>query len=229
MMLKNHPALNAFVAILVRDLTLGFRHRSDLANPLLFYFIVVIMFPFAIGPGQEILQRIAPGVIWIAALLASTLALDLMFRSDFEDGTLEQLLLSPSPMLLMVIAKIIAHWLLTGAPVIVIGMLLGSVLNLHANAFMPLLFTLLLGTPVLSLVGSAATALTIGLRSSGMLLAILILPLYIPVLIFAVAAVNNAAQGLSIQGELYFLGAILILSATLAPFATAASLRIRLG
>jgi heme exporter protein B len=166
---------------------------------------------------------------WVAALLASTLALDLMFRSDFEDGTLEQLLLSHHPVILLVIAKITAHWLLTGAPIIVAGIFLGIILNLQENSFIPLLLTLLLGTPVLSLVGSAATALTIGLRSSGMLLALLILPLYVPVLIFAVAAVNNAAQGLSIQGELFFLSAILVLSATLAPFATAASLRIRLG
>jgi heme exporter protein B len=205
------------------------RHRAELVNPLLFYLIVVMMFPLAIGPNQEMLQRIAPGVIWVAALLASTLALDLMFRSDFEDGTLEQILLSHHPVILLVIAKITAHWLLTGAPIIVAGILLGIILNLQENSFIPLLLTLLLGTPVLSLVGSAATALTIGLRSSGMLLALLILPLYVPVLIFAVAAVNNAAQGLSIQGELYFLSAILVLSVTLAPFATAASLRIRLG
>jgi len=220
---------NAFIAVLQRDLTLGMRHRAELVNPLLFYLIVVMMFPLAIGPNQEILQRIAPGVIWVAALLASTLALDLMFRSDFEDGTLEQLLLSHHPVILLVIAKITAHWLLTGAPIIVAGIFLGIILNLQENSFIPLLLTLLLGTPVLSLVGSAATALTIGLRSSGMLLALLILPLYVPVLIFAVAAVNNAAQGLSIQGELFFLSAILVLSATLAPFATAASLRIRLG
>jgi len=220
---------NAFIAVLQRDLTLGMRHRAELVNPLLFYLIVVMMFPLAIGPNQEMLQRIAPGVIWVAALLASTLALDMMFRSDFEDGTLEQLLLSHHPVILLVIAKITAHWLLTGAPIIVAGIFLGIILNLQENSFIPLLLTLLLGTPVLSLVGSAATALTIGLRSSGILLALLILPLYVPVLIFAVAAVNNAAQGLSIQGELFFLSAILVLSATLAPFATAASLRIRLG
>ncbi len=220
---------NAFIAVLQRDLTLGMRHRAELVNPLLFYLIVVMMFPLAIGPNQEMLQRIAPGVIWVAALLASTLALDLMFRSDFEDGTLEQILLSHHPVILLVIAKITAHWLLTGAPIIVAGIFLGIILNLQENSFIPLLLTLLLGTPVLSLVGSAATALTIGLRNSGMLLALLILPLYVPVLIFAVAAVNNAAQGLSIQGELYFLSAILVLSITLAPFATAASLRIRLG
>ncbi len=220
---------NAFIAVLQRDLTLGMRHRAELVNPLLFYLIVVMMFPLAIGPNQEMLQRIAPGVIWVAALLASTLALDLMFRSDFEDGTLEQILLSHHPVILLVIAKITAHWLLTGAPIIVAGIFLGIILNLQENSFIPLLLTLLLGTPVLSLVGSAATALTIGLRNSGMLLALLILPLYVPVLIFAVAAVNNAAQGLSIQGELYFLSAILVLSVTLAPFATAASLRIRLG
>ncbi len=224
-----YPLFNAFNAVLQRDLLLGFRHRSEIANPLIFFLLVVTMFPFALGPDQEVLRRIGPGIIWVAALLAASLSLELMFRSDFEDGTLEQMLLSPFPVVMLVIAKIIAHWLLTGMPLIVIGGFLAVLLNMTAESICPLVVTLLLGTPVLSLVGAAAMALTVGLRSSGLLLALLILPLYIPLLIFSVAAVDNATQGLSIKGELYFLGAILILAITLAPFATAASLKIRLG
>ncbi len=227
--MQTRSTAKAFKAILYRDLLLGLRNRSDLINPLIFFLIVVTMFPLALGPEREILQRIAPGVIWVAALLAASLSLELMFRSDYEDGSLEQLLLSHYPVTLLVVAKIVAHWLQTGAPLILAGMFLGILLHLPSSLMVPLLLTLLLGTPVLSLVGSAAVALTIGLRGGGMLLALLILPLYIPVLIFSVAAVDNAAQGFSIKGELYFLSAILVLAATLAPFATTASLRIRLG
>ena len=217
------------MSILHRDILLGLRHRSELANPLIFFLIVVSMFPLALGPEREILQRIGPGVIWVAALLATSLSLEMMFRSDYEDGTLEQILLSKHPVTVLVIAKIVAHWLQTGAPLILAGIFLGILLHLPSSLLFPLVLTLLLGTPVLSLVGSAAVALTIGLRGGGMLLALLILPLYIPVLIFSVAAVDNAAQGFSIRGELYFLSAILVLAVTLAPFATTASLRIRLG
>jgi len=219
----------AFMSVLHRDILLGLRHRSELANPLIFFLIVVSMFPLALGPEREILQRIGPGVIWVAALLATSLSLEMMFRSDYEDGTLEQILLSQHPVTVLVIAKIVAHWLQTGAPLILAGTFLGILLHLPNSLLFPLVLTLLLGTPVLSLVGSAAVALTIGLRGGGMLLALLILPLYIPVLIFSVAAVDNAAQGFSIKGELYFLSAILVLAITLAPFATTASLRIRLG
>ena len=227
--MKIRSTVNAFMSILHRDILLGLRHRSELANPLIFFLIVVSMFPLALGPEREILQRIGPGVIWVAALLATSLSLEMMFRSDYEDGTLEQILLSKHPVTVLVIAKIVAHWLQTGAPLILAGIFLGILLHLPASLLFPLVLTLLLGTPVLSLVGSAAVALTIGLRGGGMLLALLILPLYIPVLIFSVAAVDNAAQGFSIRGELYFLSAILVLAVTLAPFATTASLRIRLG
>ena len=220
---------SGFIAVLKRDLALAIRHRSEIINPILFFFMVVTMFPLALGSNQEMLQRIAPGVIWVAALLACTLSLDLMFRSDFEDGTLEQLLLSHQPLIILVLAKISAHWLITGAPLIVAGIFLAALLHVSTIPMLALLITLLLGTPVLSMIGSAAMALTIGLRGGGMLLALLILPLYIPVLIFSVAAVDNAAQGLPITAELYFLSALLVLAVTLAPFATAASLRIRLG
>jgi len=224
-----NPSLQAFNAVLIRDLKLGLRHRGELLNPLLFFLIVVTMFPLALGPDRQVLQTHAPAVIWVAALLASSVSMDMMFRSDFEDGTLEQILLSPCPDIILVMAKVLAHWLLTGAPLTVFALLLSVFLYLPTAALGPLLLTLLLGTPILSLVGSVGVALTVGLRGGGMLLALLVLPLYMPVLIFAVAAVNNTLKDLSIQGEIYILSAMLILALTLAPFATASSLRIRIG
>jgi len=218
-----------FLAVLRRDLLIGLRHRSELFNPLVFFFIVVTMFVLALGPYADTLKQVAPAVIWVAALLASTLSLDMLFHSDLDDGSLEQFLLSPHPLIIIVIAKILAHWLLTAAPLIVAALFLGLMVYLPQSAIVPLLLTLLLGTPVLSLVGAVLGALTVGLRGSGILLTLLILPLYIPVLIFSVATVDNAAKGLAITGELYFLGAMLVLSVTLAPFATASSLRVRFG
>ncbi len=219
----------SFSAVLMRDLKLGFRHSSDLLNPLLFFLMVVTMFPLALGPDKITLQQNAPAVIWVAALLASSVSLDSMFRTDFEDGSLEQILLSPQPAIILVMAKILAHWLMTGAPLTIFALLLGMLLYLPTAAFLPLLASLLIGTHIFSLVGSVGVALTVGLRGSGMLLALLILPLYMPVLIFAVAAVNNALNGMSVRGEFYFLCALLILAFTLAPFATVSSLRIRMG
>jgi heme exporter protein B len=220
---------NIFIAVLRRDLLIGLRHRSELFNPLVFFFIVVTMFVLALGPYENTLRQVAPAIIWVAALLASTLSLDMMFHSDLEDGSLEQFLLSPHPLIIIVIAKILAHWLLTAAPLMVAALFLGLMVYLPQAAMLPLLLTLLLGTPVLSLVGAVLTALTVGLRGSGILLTLLILPLYIPVLIFSVATVDNASKGLAITGELYFLGAMLVLAVTLAPFATASSLRVRFG
>jgi len=226
----NITAITAvFLAVLRRDLMIGLRQRSELVNPLVFFFIIVTLFALALGPYEETLSQSAPAVIWVAALLASTLSLDKMFHSDLDDGSLEQFLLSHHPLTIIVVAKIAAHWLLTSAPLIVAALFLGQMVYLPQTAMVPLLVTLLLGTPVLSLVGAILVALTVGLRGSGILLTLLILPLYIPVLIFSVATVDNAAKGLAITGELYFLGAILVLAATLAPLATATSLRIRLG
>ncbi len=221
--------LNVFITILKRDLSLGLRRSSEIANPLIFFFIVVIIFPFALGPDSNLLQRIMPGVIWIAVLLSATLSLDMMFRSDFEDGSLELMLLSSHPMTLLIMAKITAHWLLTGAPLILASIFLSAILNLPVESLLCLFITMMLGTPVLSMVGSAVMALTVGLRGGGVLLALLILPLYIPVLIFSIAAIDNAILGLPITGEIYILGALLILAITLAPFATSTSLRIRFG
>ena len=223
-------AWHAFKAILLRDLKLGFRHMSDLLNPLLFFLIVVTLFPLALGPQKSVLQQHASAIIWVAAVLATSVSLDKMFRSDMEDGSLEQILLSPYPDIILVMAKILAHWLMTGAPLTIFALLLSSILlYLPDDMYFTLLATLLLGTPILSMVGSVAVALTVGLRGGGMLLVLLILPLYMPVLIFAISAVNNSMRGLSVAGEYLFLGGMLVLALTLAPFATAYALKIRMG
>jgi heme exporter protein B len=226
--LKSH-FLSAFYIILKRDLILAYRHRSELANPLLFFIIVVSLFPLGVGPESKTLQIIAPGVIWVAALLAAMLSLDSIFRSDFEDGTLEQLALTPYSLSLLVFAKTLAHWLVTGLPLIILAPLLGVLLFLPNEAMTTLIYTLILGTPVLSLIGSIGVALTVGLRKGGVLLSLLVLPLYIPVLIFGANAVNVAADGLSVTGQLYFLSALLVLALTLAPIAAAAALRVSLS
>ncbi len=220
--------LAAFVVILRRDLTLALRTRSEIANPLLFFVIVISLFPLAVSPEPKVLQTLAPGVIWVAALLATMLSLDSIFRSDFEDGALEQMLLSPHSTSILVLAKVLAHWLVTGVPLILLSPLLGVLLNLPTEAMPALLATLALGTPVLSLVGAIGVALTVGLRRGGVLLSLLVLPLYIPVLIFASNAIATAGAGLEIRGQLYFLAALLALALTLSPFATAAALRISL-
>lgn len=227
--MSTNTLTGVFLAILRRDLLIGLRHRSELFNPLVFFFIVVTLFVLALGPYENTLRQVAPAIIWVAALLASTLSLDMMFHADLEDGTLEQFLLSPHSLTVIVLAKITAHWLMTAAPLIAIALFLGLMVYLPQAALLPLLLTLLLGTPVLSLVGAVLVALTAGLRGSGILLTLLILPLYIPVLIFAVATVDNAVKGLAVTGELYFLGAMLALASTLAPFAATAALRIRFG
>jgi len=216
-------------AVLRRDLALAFRHRSELANPLLFFVLVTSLFPIAVSPEPTLLRALAPGVIWVAALLATLLSLDAMFRSDFDDGTLEQLLLSPTPLPLLVLGKIAAHWLVTGLPLIVVAPLLAATLALPAAPAAALVVTLSLGTPTLSLVGAVGVALTVGLRKGGALLALVVLPLYVPVLVFGTTAVEAAAAGLPITGHLYVLGALLALAASLAPLAAAAALRITAG
>ncbi|MEN9848256.1 MAG: hypothetical protein RL368_996 [Pseudomonadota bacterium] len=221
--------MSAFGILLKRDLLLAYRRRSELANPLLFFVMVVSLFPLGVSPESKVLQTIAPGIIWVAALLAALLSLDTLFRSDFEDGSLEQMVLSHHSLPLLVLAKVLAHWLVAGLPLLVIAPFLGVLLFLPNDAMFPLMVTLLLGTPVLSLIGAIGVALTVGLRRGGVLLSLLVLPLYIPVLIFAASAVATAGTGLPIAGQLYFLAALLTLSLTLAPFAAAAALRISLS
>lgn len=223
----NEPSLSrAFLLLLRRDLTLAYRHRAELANPLLFFVIVVSLFPMGVSPESGILATIAPGVIWVAALLATMLSLDMMFRSDYEDGALEQILLSPHPVSVLVLAKVLAHWLVTGLPLLVLAPLLGVLLFLPSGAMPALIVTLALGTPVLSLIGAIGMALTVGLRRSGVLLSLLVLPLYIPVLIFGANAVDAAAAGLPVTGQIYFLGSMLVLALSLSPVAIASALRI---
>ena len=219
----------AFAAVLERDLRLAVRRRGELAQPLIFFAAVATLFPLALGPEPALLARIAPGILWVAALLATLLPLERMFRPDFEDGTLEQMLLSPHPASVLALAKVVAHWLVTGLPIIVFAPVIGLFLQLPGQALPVLLATLALGTPLLALIGAIGVALTVGLRSGGPLLALLLLPLYVPVLIFAAGAVDRAVAGLPVAGPLYMLAALLLLALTLAPLAIAAALRISLS
>jgi heme exporter protein B len=221
--------IGPFLALLKRDLLLAFRHRGELANPLLFFLIVVTLYPLGVSPEEALLRKIAPGVIWIAALLAALYSLENMFRSDFDDGSLEQMALSPYPLSLLVLAKVLAHWLVSGLPMLLLAPLLALFLAMPTPALTVLELTLLIGTPLLSLIGSIGVALTVGLRRGGILLTLLVLPLYIPVLIFATNAVSAAAAGMAVTGQLYFLAAMLVLALTLVPLATAAALRISLS
>ena len=224
--MSTHGLMHSFCTLLKRDLLLAFRHRSEIANPALFFIIVVSLFPLGVSPEMRVLQILGPGVIWVTALLATMLSLESIFRSDFEDGSLEQMLISPRPVAVLVLAKVLAHWLVTGLPLMVLAPLLGVLLSLPGEAIAMLVVTLALGTPVLSFVGAIGVALTIGLRRGGALLSLLVLPLYVPVLIFAANAVASSGAGLPVTGHLYLLGALLVLSVTLAPLATAAALRI---
>ncbi len=219
----------AFASLLRRDLTLALRRRGELAHPLLFFVMVVSLFPLGLGLESAILRRIAPGVIWVAALLAAMLSLERIFHSDFDDGSLEQIVLSPYPTSLLVVAKALAHWLTSGLPLLLLAPVLGLLLHLPAAALGVLVLTLALGTPVLSLIGAIGVALTVGLRRGGVLLSLLLLPLYVPVLIFATSAVAGSAAELPVSAQLSLLAALLVLALTLAPFAAATALRITTG
>ncbi|MGC3833253.1 heme exporter protein CcmB [Moritella viscosa] len=209
-----------FIQVIKRELITAFRRKSDILNPLWFFIIVITLFPLGIGPEPNLLLRIAPGVIWVAALLSALLSME---------RSLEQLMLTDTPLGLIVTAKVVAHWLLTGLPILFVSPLLAVFLSLDANTFMATFITLLLGTPVLSFVGAIGVALTVGLRKGGVLLSLLILPLFIPVLIFATSAIDAASFGVSYSGPVAILGAMLAASVTLSPFAIAASLRVSLS
>lgn len=215
----------AFFAIIRRDLLLAFRHRADMANPLFFFVLIVTLFPLAVGAQPNLLQSMAPGVIWVSALLAALLSLDSLFRSDFEDGSLEQMLLSPHALSVLVLGKIIAHWLVTGLPLLLVAPLLALFLGLPEQAMGTLWLTLILATPLLSLIGAIGVALTVGLRRGGMILSLLVLPLYIPVLIFASNAVDRAASGLPVGAQLNILLAMLLAALVLVPLPTSAALK----
>ncbi len=219
----------AYVFLLRRDLLLALRNRAEYAMPLLFFVLVVTLFPLALGALPELLARIAPGIVWVGALLAAMLSLPSIFRSDFDDGSLEQILLSAHPVAVLVLAKVCAHWLVTGLPLLLVAPLLAEMLGLPGAAQPMLMTTILLGTPSLSLVGAIGVALTVGLRKGGIILALLVLPLYVPVLIFAASAIDNAAMGLGTTTQIYMLLAFLLLSLSLSPWATAAALRMSAG
>ncbi|MDG2537619.1 heme exporter protein CcmB [Dyella jiangningensis] len=225
----SHATLaSACAAVLRRDLTLAWRRRGDITMPVLYALIVVTLFPFALGPEDALLQRIAGGVVLLTMLLAMLLALDAMFRSDIEDGSLEQLMLSPQPLAMMLAMKILAHWITTALPLIVVAPLLAGMLHLPAPVMPVLIYALLLATPLLSLLGAVLVALTAGSRRSGMLLALMLLPLCVPVVIFAAGAVAAAQQGLPWLAPIAWLGAALVMALVLAPLACAAALRIAL-
>jgi heme exporter protein B len=219
----------AMKAVILGDLRAWFRQPQDLLNPLLFFVLVVMLFPLGVSPEIGFLQQAGAGILWVAALLSVLLSLDHLFRHDFDNGTLEQLVLQPQPLFLLVLAKSLAHWLLTGLPLVLLTPLLAVMVHLDGNSIAILCLTLLIGTPVLSLIGAIGAALTLGLRSAGVLLSLMIIPLYIPVLIFGTGTVMAASEGAPVSGQLALMGAFLVLALTLAPFAVAAALRISLS
>jgi heme exporter protein B len=211
--------------VIQRDLRLALRQGSDSLMVVGFFVLTVTLFPFGLGPESNLLERTAAGILWVTALLASMLSLDRLFQGDYEDGSLELLTLTPTALEILVIGKIAAHWLTTALPILLAAPVLALLLHLNQDAFPALMLTLLLGTPTLSLIGALGAALVLGARRGGVLLSLLILPLYVPVLIFAVGAVDAAAQGLPVRGHLLILGGLLLAALPLAPLATVAALR----
>jgi len=218
--------IRALLAVLRRDLLLAMRQRGDVANVLLFFVIVITMFPLGVGPDKDTLRLIAPGIVWVAALLAAILSLGRLFALDYADGTLEQILLSGQPLSLTVLGKIAAHWLMTGAPITALSIMLAMVFDMAVGPGATLVASLLLGTPSLSLIGAVGAALTLGLRGAGVLVTLLVLPLYVPVLICGALAVNASVGGLSPVPWLMILGALSLGATALAPWAIAAALRV---
>jgi heme exporter protein B len=220
--------VSAFLAIVRRDLLLAMRRKSEVLTALFFFIIVVSLFPLGIGPEPTLLKKIAPGILWVAALLSTMLSLNRLFATDHADGTLEQLVLSPTPLGLLVAGKIAAHWLTSGLPLVLLAPVLGIQFDLDPPALGILIIALLLGTPLLSLIGAIGAALTLGVRGGGVLLSLLVLPLYIPALIFGAGAVEAHISGLGATGHLSLLAALLALAVFFAPWATTAALRISL-
>ena len=218
--------MGLYISVLYRDLLLAVRRRRELANPLVFFVIVVSLFPLGVSPEREVLSQLAPGVIWVTALLATLMSMDTMFRSDYDDGSLEQLLLMPGPKILLIGAKITAHWLSIGLPLVVLAPLMSLLLYFPTHAIGSLMITLLISTPILSLLGAVGVALTLSLRSGGILSSLLILPFYIPVLIFSTMAINASTANLPVSGYYALLGAFLIISVLLIPFAVVSALRV---
>jgi heme exporter protein B len=220
--------MSAILAIIRRDLLLAMRRKSEVLTALFFFIIVVSLFPLGIGPETALLRKIAPGILWVAALLATMLGLSRLFAPDHADGTLEQMVLSPTPLGLLITGKIAAHWLTTGLPLVLLAPVLGIQFDLDTGALGILVIALLLGTPLLSLIGAIGAALTLGVRGGGVLLSLLVLPLYVPTLIFGAGAVEAHIAGLGAGGHLSLLAALLALAVFFAPWATTAALRIAL-
>jgi len=218
----------AFLLIMQRELTVAFRRWADLALPLVFFIIVCTLFPLAVGQNAETLRNIGPGAIWVAALLATLLSLNALFRDDFDDGSLEQLALSPQPLTVLLLAKTSSHWIVTQLPLVIIAPILGLGFGMTGNGIAALVQTLLIGTPALSLLGSVGAALTAGLRGASGLLALLLLPLTVPILIFGARAAALADEGIAIDGPLFLLGGLSMLALVLTPFAAAAAVRVSL-
>jgi heme exporter protein B len=218
--------VRTLAAVIRRDLLLAFRQRADVANTLLFFVVVVTMVPLGVGAEPNLLRSIAPGVVWVAALLAAILSLNRLFAADFADGTLEQMLISAEPLPLIVLGKAAAHWLVTGVPVTAIAAVLGIMFDLGAGETAVLIASLALGTPVLSLIGAVGAALTLGLRGGGVLVSLLVLPLYVPVLILGAGSVEAVAAGLGAAPYLLLLGALALFAVVLTPWAVSAALRI---
>lgn len=218
--------MNFLLATIKRELLLALRNRSEIINPLAFFVIVIALFPLAVSPEAKVLSTIAPGIIWVAALLATLLSMDSLFKNDFEDGSLEQILVSPQSLAVLALGKVISHWLISGFLLALISPVLAVMLFLPGNAIAALVCSLLIGTPTLSLIGAIGAGLTVGLRKGGVLISLLVLPLYIPVLIFGAAAVQAGAINMPITGHLALLGAMMIFTLLLAPFAIAAALKL---
>ena len=220
--------IGMIVAITTRDLKLAMRRQADIVSVLFFFIIVASLFPLGIGPEPQLLKKLAPGVLWVGALLATMLSLPRLFADDYRDGTLEQLVLAPQPLGLTVIGKVIAHWLVSGLPLALLAPVLGLQFDLETDALLVLTISLLIGTPALSGIGAIGAALTLGLRGGGVLVSLLVLPLYIPVLIFGAGAVDATVTGMGAEAHLSILGALAIAGVFFAPWATAAALRISL-
>jgi heme exporter protein B len=217
--------MNRFLEVVRRDLRLALRQGSDSVMVVTFFVLTVVLFPFGIGPEVNVLERVSAGVLMVTALLASMLSLDRLFQADYEDGSLELLVLTPAPLGMVVAAKMLAHWLTTGLPLMIAAPVLAVLLHMHADGFPTLLAAMALGTPILSLIGGIGAALVLGARRGGVLLSLLILPLYVPVLIFGVGAIDAAVQGMSAKPHLLILAGILTGALVLAPWASAAALR----
>lgn len=214
---------------LFRSLNLSFRQPSDLLNPLFFFVLVIALFPIGVGPSEETLSLIAPGVIWVAALLATLLSMESLFRSDFDDGSLDQMLVSPQPLLILATGKVLAHWLATGLPLVLISPLLGLMLGVNAEGLVGILVSLAIGTPVLSLLGAVGASLTVGLKKGGVLIALLVMPLYIPILILGTSLIQTAQIGGDYDGHILWMLALLALTAGTAPIATAGGIKVSLS